>query len=197
MENLLSFWQDREKLRIFVNHHPILGALIFIFLQALQVVVAPIPGEATGFVAGFLFGTVKGFFLSLVGIIFGSTVAFFLARFFKKNFLVKYEKHSYYLKLKKVFKKHGATGVFLLYLFPGFPKDLLNYLLGLLPMPFKIFLSLCILGRIPGTLALAMQGDIIFEGKPYKIFILSLVFLLVFFLFIIFRKKFYQNLEQV
>lgn len=196
MDNFLSLWQDREKLRLFIAQHPFWGGIIFVFLQAFQVIVAPIPGEATGFVAGFLFGALKGFLLSLAGIILGSTIAFFLARFFKKKFLVKYQRHPYYLKLKKVFKKYGATGVFFLYLFPGFPKDLLNYLMGILPISFKSFLFLSILGRIPGTLALAMQGDVVYEGKPYKIFILSLVFLLVFLLFLILKKKFYQSIEE-
>lgn len=196
MEEIFSLWQDREKIRIFVNKHPLLGSFLFIFLQALQVVVAPIPGEATGFIAGFIFGTFKGFFLSLIGIILGSTIAFFLARFLKKKLLIKYEAHPFYLKLKKVFKKYGPTGVFFLYLFPGFPKDLLNYLLGILPIPFKSFIFLCALGRIPGTLALSMQGDVVFQGHPHKIFILSFVFLFVFLLFLVLKKKFYQTLEN-
>ena len=33
-------------------------------MQILQVVLAPIPGEATGFIGGYLFGSIKGFIYS-------------------------------------------------------------------------------------------------------------------------------------
>ena len=43
-----------------------LGPVIFILLQALQVIVAPIPGEVTGVLGGFLFGEWYGLLYSLV-----------------------------------------------------------------------------------------------------------------------------------
>uniref|UniRef100_A0A7C4NS55 DedA family protein n=1 Tax=Thermodesulfobacterium geofontis TaxID=1295609 RepID=A0A7C4NS55_9BACT len=55
-DNLLSLWNNREELRIFLGKHPYLGPFLFIVFQALQVIIAPIPGEATGFLAGFFFG---------------------------------------------------------------------------------------------------------------------------------------------
>jgi uncharacterized membrane protein YdjX (TVP38/TMEM64 family) len=36
------------------------GPIVFIGLQILQVVAAPIPGEATGIIGGYLFGTLWG-----------------------------------------------------------------------------------------------------------------------------------------
>jgi uncharacterized membrane protein YdjX (TVP38/TMEM64 family) len=52
----------------------------------------------------------------------------------------------------------GAAVCFLLFLFPGFPKDYLCYLLGLSRMRLRTFLIVSIIGRIPGTYLLTMQG---------------------------------------
>jgi len=46
--------------------------LVFIGIQALQVVVAPIPGEVTGFLGGFVFGQWIGLAYSMVGLSLGS-----------------------------------------------------------------------------------------------------------------------------
>lgn len=188
-DNLFSLWNNREELRIFFRAHPYLSPILFVIFQALQVIVAPIPGEATGFLAGFFFGAFKGFLLSITGIMIGSSVAFYIGRIFKKKILNKYENSPRYLKVKKVFKKYGATGAFFLYLLPGFPKDLLNYFLGLMPLSFKAFLFICSFGRIPGIFALSLQGDVVYGGHPYKIFIVYGVFGIVFMIFFIFKRR--------
>jgi uncharacterized membrane protein YdjX (TVP38/TMEM64 family) len=189
-DNLFSLWNNREELRIFLGKHPYLGPILFIVFQALQVIIAPIPGEATGFLAGFFFGAFRGCLISTTGIIIGSSIAFYIGRFFKKRILNKYEDSSSYLKIKKIFKKYGITGTFFLYLFPGFPKDVLNYLLGLMPISFKAFIFVCTLGRIPGTFALSLQGDVVYGGHPYKIFIVFTIFGLAFVIFFLFKKRF-------
>ena len=189
LDSLFDLWENREALRELLSRHPLFAPFIFVFLQALQVVVAPIPGEVTGFIAGFVFGAFKGFFLSTLGIFLGSIIAFSIARFFKEKFLKAYEGHPFYQKTVKVLKKWGGMGIFLLYLFPGFPKDLLNYFLGLMPVRLRAFLILSTLGRIPGTLALCLQGDAVFSGDPKRIFITAGAFLFVFLIFVLVKKR--------
>lgn len=196
LDHLLAYWEDREFLRELVKENPYKGALIFVILQALQVILAPLPGEVTGFMAGFLFGSWLGFFLSTAGIILGSSLAFLMVRAFRKRFLLKYEFHPLYLRIKKLFKKYGLYGVFLLYLFPGFPKDLLNYLMAFMPISFKSFLIVSNLGRAPGTFALAIQGDVVYEGHPYKIILTTLAFLTALLIFFILKKRYEKILFE-
>ena len=54
--------------------------IIFILIQALQVVIAPIPGEVTGILGGFVFGQWLGLFYSTIGLTVGSLGAFALGR---------------------------------------------------------------------------------------------------------------------
>jgi len=189
LEELLRLWSDRELLREVVRAHPYLGPFLFVLLQALQVVIAPIPGEVTGFVAGFLFGGFWGFFLSTLGLFLGSMIAFLLARALKSHFLRRYENHPFYLKVMKLFLKYGHYGTFFLYLFPGFPKDLLSYLLGLMPISLRAFLLLSTLGRAPGTFALALQGDVVYGGHPLRILFVTLAFALAFLAFFLLKRR--------
>jgi len=47
--------------------------------------------------------------------------------------------------------------IYLIYLIPGLPKDIVCYLFGVSPMPFWVFAVVSTLGRMPGTWALS-QG---------------------------------------
>jgi len=75
-------------------------------LQALQVVVSPIPGELTGVVGGYVYGVKFGFVASTLGLTLGSWVAFELASIFGRPLVEKFV-------AKKVLEKfHFLTCVF-------------------------------------------------------------------------------------
>jgi uncharacterized membrane protein YdjX (TVP38/TMEM64 family) len=50
-----------------------------------------------------------------------------------------------------IVEAEGAILCFILYLIPGFPKDMISYLFGISPMPFWLFALVSTIGRIPGT----------------------------------------------
>jgi uncharacterized membrane protein YdjX (TVP38/TMEM64 family) len=60
---------------------------------------------------------------------------------------------------------------FVLFLFPGFPKDYLCYVLGLSRMKLSTFLLVSVVGRIPGTYLLTMQGATI-RSEEYQTFVI-------------------------
>ena len=71
-------------------------------------------------------------------------------------------------KFDFLMERQGALIAFMLFLLPGFPKDYLCFLLGLSHMPLKLFLLICIVGRLPGTLLLALQGAKVYQGDYYS-----------------------------
>ena len=57
---LVRLYVDKHFLKRTLREWGVLAPVIFIALQALQVIMSPIPGEATGILGGYLFGAVAG-----------------------------------------------------------------------------------------------------------------------------------------
>ena len=63
--------------------------LFFIGLQVLQVIVAPIPGQAAGFAGGYVFGWKWGIVYTMIGLTLGSFIVFVLSRRLGRGFVDK------------------------------------------------------------------------------------------------------------
>jgi uncharacterized membrane protein YdjX (TVP38/TMEM64 family) len=134
------------------------SSAVFIFLQALQVIASPIPGEITGIVGGYVYGKVFGFVLSTIGLTLGSWIAFEIAHILGRPFVERFVRGKVLAKFDFVTTHTGTMVCFLLFLLPGFPKDYLCYLLGLSRMSLNTFVIVSTIGRMPGTYLLTVQG---------------------------------------
>ena len=171
---------DRHWIKSVLKSAGPLAPLVFILIQALQVVFAPIPGEATGFIGGYLFGAPLGLLYSTLGLTLGSVGAFFIARWLEEHYVKRLIPAEILQKFDFLMERQGALVAFILFLLPGFPKDYLCFVLGLSRMPFKLFLLICVVGRIPGTLLLTLQGAKVYKGDYYStLVILGLCLVLV------------------
>ena len=168
------FFFEPKRLKTFVASFGPFASVIFVLIQSAQVVLAPIPGEVTGFVGGLLFGNINGLILSTIGLTLGSLLAFTITRVFGIKVVEKIVKKEYIDKFNDFVTHKGLNITFILFLLPGFPKDSLCYLLGLSRMKITDFLFMNIFGRLPGTLMLTMQGDAV-GHKKYQAFFWLLV----------------------
>ena len=157
--NLYSFFVSRKKVVHFVNSFGPLSVVIFIGLQILQVIVAPIPGEVNGFIGGYLYGPVLGTFYSTIGLTIGSWLAFLLARWLGLPFVEKIINPQIIQKYDHFMEHRGTLITFILFLIPGFPKDAISYIIGLSHMKTSIFLLVCTSGRLLGTTMLSISGN--------------------------------------
>ena len=155
---LLRLCRNPETLRAALQSWGAFAPLGFIGIQALQVVISPIPGEFTGFLGGFVFGEWLGLSYSMLGLTAGSLLAFGVGRWLGAAFVRRLVSPAAWVRLGFVVEAEGAILCFLLYLIPGLPKDLLCYLFGLSPMPFWLFAVASTLGRLPGTWVLSAEG---------------------------------------
>jgi uncharacterized membrane protein YdjX (TVP38/TMEM64 family) len=184
-DQLLRYYDlmtDREWLRQTVNSMGWAAPLVFMSLQIGQVLFAPIPGELTGFLGGYVFGALNGFLLSTLGLTMGSMINFAIGHFLGEPIVRKLVRCETYDKYNQMVQYKGILVIFIFFLIPGFPKDYLCMFLGLTTLPARVFFVLSTVGRMPGTLALSLQGASIFE-KDYLLFVmvtaLSLLFALV------------------
>lgn len=188
---------DKEKTTEIIESFGYFAPLAFIGAQVFQVVFAPIPGEATGFLGGYLFGVLPGFLYSTAGLTAGSYLAFQLARLLEVSFVEAIVSKEVLKKFDFAAKENGVIISFLLFLIPGFPKDYLCFILGLSPMPLKIFLVITAVGRMPGTMMLSLQGANV-SGHDYtSFFVLLGISILIGLLVIIYRDPLYEWLKRL
>lgn len=165
---MVRVYSSRREMRRFLKEAGPYAPVVFAALQALQVVVAPIPGEATGFLGGLLFGTSLGFLYSSIGLTIGSALAFGLGRRLGLPLVHRLVSEEVYHKFDFLARTGGEIATFILFLIPGFPKDFLCFMLGVSPMPFVVFLVITTFGRMPGTWFLSIQGAKIGEAHYWE-----------------------------
>lgn len=187
---------DKERCKAFLLGLGWLAPLGFMVIQALQVIIAPIPGEATGFAGGYLFGTLGGFVYSTVALTFGSWVNFLIGRFLGKRWLRRLFPAHTLSRMDFLLKHQGAIVVFILFILPGFPKDSLCLFLGLSALPIKVLVLLSAIGRMPGTLMLSAQGAFLFEGDYLLLGVLFGVCVIMGLLAWRFREPIYRWIEN-
>ncbi len=159
----VQFLSDKDKTSAYIEGFGPAAPLIFMVIQVLQVMFAPVPGEATGFIGGYLFGVIKGFIYSSIALSLGSLINFGIGRFLGRRYVRKLIPPRHLKRFDAMIRREGALVVFILFILPGFPKDYLCLFLGLSALPIKIFFFMATIGRMPGTFILSLQGAMFFE----------------------------------
>ena len=195
--DLYQLFSDREQIRHFISSFGSSAPPIFILIQILQVLIAPVPGEATGFIGGYLFGALPGFIYSSIGLTVGSWINFIIGRFLGQRFVRKLIPAQKFQKIDGMIKRQGVVFLFILFLFPGFPKDYLCLALGLSTLPIKIFILLTGIGRMPGTFALSLQGAFLYEQNYTLLGVMIGVCLILAFLCYAYRERIYLWVEKL
>jgi uncharacterized membrane protein YdjX (TVP38/TMEM64 family) len=194
--HLQNALETGERLRKSILAYGPLAPILFIVLQLLQVVFAPIPGEATGVLGGYLFGAWPGFIYSSIALTMGSGIAFAIGQLLSSTLKHRYKQTKVYQQFNHLVAKGDFVIPFVLFLLPGFPKDSLSYLLGFSFMPFKVFLFIAAVARMPGTLLLSLEGAKVYEAAYVELLILVLVSVAVSVPCYLFRKKILAALNR-
>ena len=148
---LVRLYRDKQFLKDTVTSWGWAAPMVFVAIQALQVIISPFPGEITGPVGGALFGTAWGLLYSTVGLTVGTFVCFAIGRKWGEPLVRPWLSEHNWNRLNFIVEAEGAIICFILYLVPGFPKDIVSYLFGISPIPFWLFAIVSTLGRLPGT----------------------------------------------
>jgi uncharacterized membrane protein YdjX (TVP38/TMEM64 family) len=130
----------------------------------------------TGPVGGALFGTFWGAVYSTIGLTLGTLLCFALGRLYGEPLVRPWLSERYWNRMNFILEAEGAILCFILYLLPGFPKDIISYLFGLSPIPFWAFAIVSTLGRLPGTFISSYVGAHVAEHQYiYVLLLLAIV----------------------
>jgi uncharacterized membrane protein YdjX (TVP38/TMEM64 family) len=161
-ELIWKIMTNKEALIDFIEREREKKAIIFILLQALQIVFFVLPGEITQIAGGYLFGTTYGSLYSFIGSVLGTTIAFFIAKISGEPLIKIFISEEKYTKLKDTLNHNqGLFSLFMLFLIPGLPKDLLSYIAGISPINPIIFITISTIARIPGIILSSYSGDML------------------------------------
>ncbi|MEN6391680.1 MAG: TVP38/TMEM64 family protein [Syntrophomonas sp.] len=163
---------------------------VFIGLQILQVIAAPLPGELIQIAGGYVYGVFTGTLLSMLGILVGSLMAFYLARWLGYPLLqalISKEKLEHFHNLLN--SNRAEVIVFVLFLVPGAPKDILTFIAGATPIPSGHFFLAAMLGRFPGILVSSLIGAQLEKHQYFLAGILGLAAATIFLLGIIYHER--------
>ena len=136
----------------------------FVALQTGQVMLAPIPGQLLAGVGGYLFGAWLGAGYSMVGVVIGSTVVFLVSRRFGRFYAERVVKQSVLRRWDAFVDRGGVPALFVCFLLPTFPDDLLCFVAGLTDLRLRRFLALVVVGRTPTFVAVAYAGTRLSDG---------------------------------
>ncbi len=184
-----------EKALTEVRDNGVVGVLMLLGLQFLQIVVAFIPGEAVQVAAGALYGPWLGALVVLVGCVFSSAFVFLLVRKLGAPFVNAMVPAKYIDKLS-AFEQSSKfdTIVFILFLIPGMPKDVFTYIVPLTKMPLGKFLLITNVGRIPGVILSTYAASGLVNGQIVESIVIFAIAAAVAILAIVFSEKIMNRL---
>jgi len=155
---IYDFASDPAQVRSWIEGLGAWGPIAIVFLEMIQALLAPIPGQAIEAVGGYLYGPWLGTLYSLIGMAIGSFITFSLARRFGRPLVVKLIGQQSVARLDDLVRRGGAPFFFLIWLLPFAPDDLACVAAGLTPMPVAQFMVLMLLGRAPGVFVSVYVG---------------------------------------
>ncbi|MDP2914654.1 MAG: TVP38/TMEM64 family protein [Candidatus Aminicenantes bacterium] len=187
-----------EKFKEFLDSYGTVSALIYILLQAAQIVIAVIPGEVVQIAGGYAFGTILGTLYSVTGTVLGTLLVFFATR------LLGYSLVRTFVPQKKLDRfdflmnnPKSEIAIFILFLIPGVPKDALTYVAGLTPIKPLRFLLICTIARFPGLWGSAYIGANLQKKDYLPVWILSAVALVLFVTGLLLKDKIIDKLHRL
>jgi uncharacterized membrane protein YdjX (TVP38/TMEM64 family) len=155
---LAAIFRDPASLHGALRRYGVWAPVVFMALQAAQVIVAPIPGHVLALAAGALFGPWRGAAYSALGVGAGSAIVLVLSRFLGRPWMRRVLPESAIARVDEWAARHGPVFFFLFFMLPFLPDDLACFAIGLSPLPLAPMLGLIVLARLPGHVLSAWIG---------------------------------------
>ena len=154
---LAAFVEQRDRVDAYYQSQPLRAALIYcmayVVLTGLSLPAAGVMTLVGGAVFGLFWGTV----LASLGAAGGAAVGFVIARFLLRDFIQR-RFGSNLEVLNRGVERDGALYLLTLRLVPVFPFFIINLAMSLTPIRTLTFVSVSLVGMIPGTLVYVNAG---------------------------------------
>ena len=163
---LWAFFSDGKAVQAWVDSQGPLAPLAMAGLVTAQIVVAVLPGEPVELAAGYLFGFWEGTAICLAGGLVGTLVATALTRalgmrLVRAFFSAEQLEGVSWLRDSRRFE----LAMFVVFLIPGTPKDVLTYVAGLTTCPWWRIAAIATVGRVPSIVTSTLAAGFASSGN--------------------------------
>ncbi|MDM7915894.1 MAG: VTT domain-containing protein, partial [Candidatus Eisenbacteria bacterium] len=155
---LVRIFRDREALEAFLASRGAWAPVVLIALQAIQVILAPIPGHLIGMISGLLFGLWRGLLYSTIGGAAGTWSVLLLSRHLGRPVLRGLLGRRTIALAEEWSSQRSAAFYVVVFLLPFFPDDVACIAIGLSRLPIARMLPLIVLSRLPSHFLLCWFG---------------------------------------
>lgn len=196
-QDFIAEFKNIDDILAFLNRYETESILVYIGLQIMQIIISVLPGQVFQFAAGYFFKFGMGLVYSVIGAALGTTITFYIARALGKDAMhLMFGEERMKKYVDRLNSKRAFTIVFLIYLIPGIPKDLVSYAAGISEMKIKPFIILSTLGRLPGMMGSLLIGSMYYSGKMTGVIIVASFAVVAFMLCVLFRKKLSNYIDK-
>jgi len=139
------------------------------------VILAPVPGGVLAGAGGYLFGGFSGTVLSLTGVVLGSLAVFGFASVYGRPAVERLydgDPGPRFQRFDRFGAENGRLALFVFFLVPLFPDDLLCAVAGLWDLRTRTFLVLLVVGRSPSFVAVSYAGTSLRSGAVVEVALL-------------------------
>ncbi|TYS18128.1 TVP38/TMEM64 family protein [Rossellomorea vietnamensis] len=175
----MGFTQKEIMLDLIQEGGGIAGVVSILFVAVL-VFFPFIPYPVLAGILGSVAGVVNGTLISLIGILIGTTLMFYLSRYgfqsWSQRMLTKYPKAIEY---ERYFEKNAFLGILFVRLLPVVPSPVVNVLSGISKVNFLVFVFATLLGKLPAIFTFTIAGSIFEGNRLLSISIYGVYFLII------------------
>lgn len=194
---ITTLLSDPEKFRVFLLSFGNISILVFLLFQILQVVIAAIPGELIQIAGGYIYGTVLGTLFSSLGILLGSVIVLYIVRILGFSIIKLFVSEQNLRKFDFLVNNgKSETILFILFLIPGLPKDVLTYLAGLTTIKPHRFFIITTIARFPSILISSYVGANLQEKQYSEAIIASIIAVIIFLIGFLYKDKLVNRIKH-
>ncbi len=196
-----AVFESKEAVRAYVASYGGWAPVAFFFLQFIQVILSPIPGSITTIAGGLMFGLLPAFLISVAAVFLGSVCAFLLGKTFGRPLVYRIAGKDAVDKYMSAVSSRQRVVLFMMFLLPFFPDDILCLIAGLSAMRLPRFSLLVIATRPWGLLFSALIGSGIVHMPLWSWIVIGAIVAAIFILSIkyapLIEKKSKEHLDKL
>lgn len=157
--NIIAIFSSVGGLKDYILSTGKWGVLVYILIQALQVVFLPIPAAVICIAGSLIYGPLFGGIYCSIGVLLGSFMSFLIGRTCGHKLVSWIVGEDNCNKYSEIIRKRGAFFLGMAFLLPMFPDDILCLIAGITSMSWFSFSWVTIITRPIGVICMSYFGS--------------------------------------